>query len=145
MEKTSMRLILLFTMILVASCAANKREAQFGKTTTAELVVLKGQPLEEETIPLEGAKILIYEDDEKFQVENDVVTHSFRNPTTDESNLIYWKHAYKGCAATNEVISKETDGHQLVEYLMKCDAEGTGVIYKDQSDKISRIIQYEKK
>ena len=140
-----MKILFLLFLVFTVSCAANKKEAQYGKTTVPELIILKGEPLKEEPIPVEGGKILIYEDNEKFQIKNNVVTHSFRNPTVDESNLIYWKHAFKDCDSTTTVISEITSGHELAEFLMKCDAMGIGVVYFDRSEVILRVMEYEKK
>ena len=141
-----MRLLILLSLVLITSCAANKKSgAQFGTTTLAELVILKGEPLKEEAIPVEGGKVLLYGNDEKFQIKDNIVTHSIRNPKDDESNLIYWKHAFKNCATTSTKISEKTEGHQLAEYILKCDAEGTGVVYRDNSEIVSRVVEYEKK
>lgn len=140
-----MRPLFLFFLVFAISCAANRKEAQYGKTTLPELIILKGEPIKEEPIPIEGGKILIYEDDEKFQIQNQIVTHRLRNPTIDESNLIYWKHAFKECDFIITKVSQKTEGHELEEYLMKCDALGIGVVYFDRTEMVLRVMEYEKK
>ncbi len=140
-----MRNLLLLTLVLMASCAPSTNSTQFGKTTFAELAIFKGEPLRVEAIPVEGGKILIYENNEKIQTQNDIVTNSFRDPKNDEINLIYWKHAFKDCEFIISQISEKTEGHELAEMMMKCDAQGIGVIYTDGSEIVSRILEYEKK
>lgn len=140
-----MRLLVLLSLVLTVSCAANKRETHYGKTTVPELILLKGEPLKEEAIPVKDGKIFLYSDNLKFQIKNNVVTHSYRNPTNDESTLIFWKHAFKNCNPTNEKISQKNNGHELIEFLMKCDAQGIGVVYLADSETVLRVIEYEKK
>ena len=55
-----MRPLFLFFLVFAISCAANRKEAQYGKTTLPELIILKGEPIKEEPIPIERGKILIY-------------------------------------------------------------------------------------
>lgn len=140
-----MKLLLLIFLLFAISCSANKKDPQYGKTTLPELINLKGQPEKEEAIPLEGEKIVHYVDDEKFQIKNDVVTHRYRNPTKEEVTLIYWKHAFKDCAITITKTNEKKNDHELAEFLMKCDASGTAVVYFENSDLVLRVIEYEKK
>ncbi len=140
-----MRLLFLLSLVLVVSCGKAPSGANFGTTTVTELTTLKGEPLKEEVIPIVGGKVLHYADNEKFQIQGEVVTHQFIDPKADEANLIYWKHAFKDCSSSNIKTSEKSDGHTPAEYFFKCDAMGTGVIYTERSDKVTRIIKYEKK
>ena len=140
-----MKLLILLSLVFTVSCAADKRETHYGKTTVPELITIKGEPLKEEVIPVEGGKILIYSDNQKYQIKHDVVTHSYRNPKIEESTLIYWQHAFKDCDVVNVVVTEKIQGHESPEMLLKCDALGTGVVYLERSDVVLRVIEYEKK
>jgi hypothetical protein len=132
-----------FCMFLLNSCGGGSRYVNFGKTTRMELFAIQGNPISEESIPLKGGKILIYPDHQKFQLHNDLVTHGFRDPEGDEKNLIYWKHKFKDCNPVTQKIS-EPIFHEASEYEFKCHRMGLSVVYKDGSEFIERIIEYEK-
>lgn len=140
-----MRLFFLLSLILTVSCGAEKKGPQYGTTTLKELIALRGEPIKEEVIPVEDSKVSHYEDGDKFQSMSGVVTHGYLNPKKDERNLIYWKHAFKDCDVIIQKITEERVGHELPEYLMKCDALGTGVVYTQDSEIVLRVIQYEAK
>lgn len=140
-----MRPLYLLSLILLISCGAQKQGPSYGKTTVQELLVLKGEPVKEEVIPVEDSKVLHFEGDEKYQIKNDVVTTGFINPKKDERNLIYWKHTFKNCDVVIEKLTEKQIGHEPIEYLMKCDALGVGVVYSQDSETVSRVIEYEAK
>jgi hypothetical protein len=130
--------------MIIAACGAKNSSVDFGKTTVSDLIVLKGEPLEEKKIPVKDSKILVFPNNETFQVKNDTVTHGFKDPRGDEKSLIYWKHKFRKCEALTTKIS-EVKRHELPEYELKCPEQGKTVVYTEGSDFISRVIQHEKK
>lgn len=145
MENFTMRLLFVLPLLLTFSCGADKKGPHYGKTTVQELMAEKGEPLKEELIPVEDSKVLHYDGGEKYQVKNDIVTNGYLNPKKDERNLIYWKHAFKDCDVILQKINEKKVGHELPEYLMKCDALGIGVVYTQDSEIVSRVVEYEAK
>lgn len=138
-----MKLLCYFSFLMLASCGIKHSSLDYGKTTMSDLVSVRGEPSEEKSIPMDGGKIVHYEDNEKFQVKNEIVTHGFKDPKGDEKNLIFWKHKFKDCQTSNTKISTPI-GHELAEYEFKCPALGITVIYSEGSDFISRIVEHEK-
>jgi hypothetical protein len=138
-----MKSFMYLSLLVLAACGVKHSSVDYGKTTVADLVAEKGQPLEEKTIPVKEAKILLYQDNEKYQVKNDVVTHGFKDPKGDEKTVLYWKHKFRDCTTSTKQISKPK-GHELPEYELKCPEQGTTVIYTEGSDFVSRIIEHEK-
>ena len=140
-----MKLSILFSMLFVVTACGVKREpVDYGKTTVADLISERGEPLKKESVPIEKGEMLVYEDNEKFQVKGDIVTHGFKEPKGDEKALIFWKHKLKDCDSSTNKIS-EPKGHEVAEYELKCPEQGISVIYSEGSEFASRIIQYEKK
>lgn len=133
----------LFFLVL-AACGVKHSSVDYGKTTVSDLVATKGEPLEEKAIPVEKGKMLLYGDNEKYQVKNEIVTHGFKDPKGDERTVLYWKHKFRDCDTITKKISV-AKGHELPEYELKCPALGQTVIYTEGSDFVSRIIEHEKK
>lgn len=136
--------ICLFSMLLLAACGVKRTPVDFGKTTVADLISEKGEPLETKSVPIEKGQMLIFDGNEKYQVKGDIVTHGFLEPKGDESSLLYWKHKLKDCETITSKLSVP-QGHEAAEYEIKCPERGISVIYSENSSFISRIIQYEKK
>ena len=107
--------------------------------TVADLVREKGQPLKEETIPITDGKILNYKNDEKFQVKGDIVVNSFRQPSEEESTLIYWKNKFKDCETEDKVL--KAAGHEAAEKEFICKSMGLRVVYTEGSEFVSRVIE----
>ena len=118
-----MKIVFQLSLIILVSCGGKSSSVNYGKTTRADLVAMKGEPIKETTAPVKDTQILLYDDEEKFQVQNDIVTHQFKNPKGDEKTLIYWKHRFKDCDTQTNVISKAS-GHVPAEYEMSCASEG---------------------
>lgn len=138
-----MKSFLYMAFLFVAACGVKHSNVDYGKTTVSDLVAARGEPLEEKSIPVVNSKMLMYQDNEKFQIKNDIVTHGFKDPKGDEKSILYWKHKFRECDTTTKKIS-EPKGHELPEYELKCPEEGITVIYTDGSDFISRIVEHEK-
>ncbi len=139
-----MKQIIYLLLLILSACGVKHSSVDYGKTKVSDLVAMKGPPVEEKAIPVSEGKMLIYEDDEKYQTKNDVVTHGFKEPKGDERSLLYWKHKLKDCDTVIKKISI-TEGHVAPEYEFKCLAEGVTVIYTEGSEFISRIIEHDKK
>lgn len=128
-----MRPLILFTLLVLISCGEKQKSSyDYGKTTKADLLKEKGEPLAEEDIPLKNAKILLYPNNEKIQVEGEFVTGAFLTPEGDEKTLMYWKHKFKDCSdlSINKVDSP-SQSHVGIEMEMRCPEEGKSVIYVD--------------
>ena len=139
-----MKPFLLVLFLVLACCGIKQHSFDYGKTTVSALKAEMGEPIEERAIPLEDSKVLIYEDNQKFQVTNDVVTNGFRDPKGNEKTLLFWKHKFNECDTVTNKIS-EGKGHELSQYELKCPAEGLSVIYTEGSGYISRVVEHEKK
>ncbi|HLW56567.1 MAG TPA: hypothetical protein VKY27_04225 [Bacteriovoracaceae bacterium] len=140
-----MRLIIFLSLAIFISCGPQKKGPTYGKTTVQELLSLKGEPIKEEVIPVDDSKVLHFENNEKYQVKNDIVTNGYLNPVQEQKSLIHWKHAFKDCDVVIQKITEKVNGHEPPEYLMKCDAMGVGVVYVQDSDIVLRVVEYEAK
>jgi hypothetical protein len=136
--KSSIYLILL----TLFACGVKHRSVEYGKTTKASLVEVKGEDFDV-TFPSKNISIYEYPENEKFQIKNDVVTHGFKDPKGDEKALIFWKHKFKDCVTTTKKI-KESKGHEVAEYELKCSSEGLTVIFSEGSEFVSRVVEHEK-
>lgn len=139
-----MKPILFSLLLITAACGIKEQSFDYGKTTVSELRAEKGEPLSEEVIPVPDSKVLVFPDNEKFQVKNDVVVNGFRDPKGNEKTLLFWKHKFQDCDTTNTKIS-EGKGHELPQYELKCDSKGLSVLYTEGSGFISRVVEHEKK
>ena len=125
------------------ACGGGHKTLDYGKTTRSDLLAQRGEPIKEESILIDKGSILIYPENHKFQLKNDIVTHGFKDPVEDEKNLIYWKHKFKNCLTTTKKISGPLS-HELPEYELKCASMGISVIFREESEFITRIIEFEK-
>lgn len=140
-----MRPQLLIALLLLTSCGVKNSTFKMGKTTRSEVVALRGEPLKEEVIPVLDGKVMVYEEDEKYQLRGDVVVNSFKNPKGDEKLLIFWKHKFKDCLTHSKKIPGDTKAHTPPEIELSCPQEGISVIYTEGSDSVSRVVEYEAK
>jgi len=116
-----------------------------GKTTRSEIVAIKGEPLREDEIPIKDSSVLIYPDDEKLQIKNDVLVNTFKNPKGDEKLVIFWKHKFKECQTILNNLPQDPKAHTPPEVEMSCPAEGISIIYTEGSDIVTRVVEYEAK
>ena len=140
----TMKPILYLLLLSAAACGVKHSSVDYGKTTASDLIATRGEPLEEKKIPITNGKVFLYEDNQQFQIKNDVVTHGFKDPKGDQKTILYWKHQFRECDTTTRQISS-IKGHELPEYELKCPAQGITVIYTEGSEFVSRIIEHEKK
>ena len=108
--------------------------------SVAQLVQEKGQPLKEESIPVQDGKVLHYAHDEKFQVKGEIVTNSFRNPKSDEASLLYWKNAFRDCETTEKILRPKGAGPAELEF--RCQSQGISVVHAEGSDVVTRVLEY---
>lgn len=136
---------ILALLLLLASCGVKKSSFKMGKTTRSDVVALKGEPLKEEAIPVDDGKVMVYGDDEKYQLKGDIVVNSFKNPQGDEKLLLFWKHKFKDCKTLSKTLPRDPGAHTPPEIEMSCPSEGVSVIYTEGSDSVSRVVEYEVK
>jgi hypothetical protein len=140
-----MRPLFLLALMLLTSCGVKKSSFIMGKTTRSDLVEIKGEPLKEEVVPIEDGKIMVYEDDEKYQLKGDIVVNSFKNPKGDERLVLFWKHKFKNCRTSTRKLPQDIKAHTPPEIELSCPEEGQSVIYTEGSDSVSRVVEYEAK
>jgi hypothetical protein len=141
-----MKFFLLLFLVNFLACGKQKSsDLNFGVATRSELEAQKGQPIREEALPLEKGSMLIYPENEKFQLRGDIVTNRFRNPLESEKILIYWEHKFRDCQTITNKLPHNLNQHTPGEIELSCPSEGVSVIYSQGSTFVSRIIEYEKK
>jgi hypothetical protein len=140
-----MRFSLILTLFFLASCGVKTTSFKMGQTTRSEVVAMKGEPLKEEEIPTPEGKVMVYANDEKFQLKGDIVINRFKNPNGDEKLLIFWKHKLKDCLTHSKKIPASLGSHTPPEIELSCPEEGLSVIYTEGSDSVSRVVEYEAK
>jgi hypothetical protein len=138
-----MRAYFILFFILMSSCGQKNTSVKMGVTTRAELVAVKGEPLKEDKIPVKDGQVMVYENDEKYQLKGDVVVSSFKAPQGDEQLLIFWKHKFKDCLTISKDLDKIPGSHTPGEIELACPESGISVIYTQGSDLISRVVEYE--
>lgn len=129
-------------LALAGGCADSKAPIKYGETTKAALLSDKGQPVSAEK-PLANSttEILVYPDNQKYQVSNDVVVAGFREPSADEKSLLYWRHRFKDCPTTFEALN-EPANHLHPEKELKCARDGVSVIYDPNTDQVTRVVEH---
>jgi hypothetical protein len=140
-----MRSSLILVFLFLASCGGKTTSFKMGHTTRSEVVAIKGEPLKEEEIPGPEGKVMIYENDEKYQLKGDIVVHRFKNPIGDEKLLLFWKHKLKDCTTNSKKLPVNLGAHTPPEIELSCPEEGLSVIYTEGSDSVSRVVEYEAK
>ena len=138
-----MRQILFLCLLILAACGMRPSNIDFGKTTSKELVSERGEPLEVRKISEVSSEIYQYDNNEKFQIKNDIVIQGIFDPKGEEKSLLYWKHKLKECDTSERMIKKPV-GHEMPEYELSCSSEGVTVIYSGGSEFVSRVIHHEK-
>lgn len=131
-------------LLTLLACGVKRTPVEYGKTTVSELIAIKGEPLSEEKIPVKDSRLLEFPRNEKFQIQNDKVTHAFQDPDRGERSVLYWKHRFKDCETEIRKLEK-ADEHVMAEIEFACPAEGMSVIYTEGSEFVSRVIEYAKR
>ena len=132
-------------LALAGACADSKAPIRYGETTKAALLADRGQPSEaQKPLPGKDTEVLVYHDNQKYQVTNDVVVAGFREPSSDERSLLYWRHRFKDCPTTFVALNKPTS-HLHPEKELKCDRDGMSVIYDPNTDQVTRVVEHAQK
>jgi hypothetical protein len=129
-------------LVLCSSCGV-KNSVHFGETSKADLLQLKGAPLREETIPVKDSSLVIYENDETYQIKNGVVTNKFSNPGPDQKSLSWWKHKFKECKTELKRLPS-SDSHIPSDMEFICAEEGIKVVYQEGNEIILKVVEYAK-
>lgn len=133
-------ILLLFTAV---SCAEQVRTVHYGKTSKRELQTQMGEPIKVEN-PLPQVEVLSFEDNSKYQIQNDIVTAGFRNPSEEEKSLLHWRHILRDCQTTFTELSKPKDSHLQAEKQLSCSELGISVIYDPNVDQVTRVVDHAK-
>ena len=132
-------------LVLASSCGVKKSSSyEMGKTTRAEVIALKGEPVSEVANPGPNSTTIRFKDEESFQLKGDIVVNHFANPGSDEMKVIWWKHRFKDCSTRTTELARGSDSHTPPEMELSCPSEGLSVIYTQGSDSVSRVVQFEK-
>ncbi len=131
-------LILLFTM----SCGQKSSSIKYGSMTKAALIAEKGAPLSTDR-PIPKTEILLYPNNQKYQVNGDKVTASLRDPLPEEKTLLYWRHQFKNCQTTFTEMNKSKD-HTFASKELSCAKSGVSVVYDPNVDQVVRVVEYAK-
>jgi len=115
-----------------------------GKTTRADVIAEKGQPISEAVNPMPNSTTLKFKNDENFQLKDDIVVNRFANPESEEKSILWWKHKFKDCQTRTTQLEQAPGSHTPPEIEFACNAEGTAVIYSQGSDVVIRVVQFEK-
>ncbi len=127
----------LIIIFLLTSCG-EKKSIEPGITSRSSLIEIKGAPQATQKVP--GGEVLIYRGNEKFQISSEKVSATFRDPTGDERNVLYWRHRFRDCSVKEFPLSEEL----IPEMELKCAARGQSIVFVKNSGKVSRITEYEK-
>lgn len=132
--------------ILVAACGDKVKQdvIQIKKSTINDLKSALGQPKRIDVDPKDNSKkIHVYSEENKYQTENDVVTAKYRAPEGEEKKLLYWKHFCKDHHFKLNSIPKKEKDHSLEKLEGNCKEKGITIIYDQDLDQVSRVVEYE--
>lgn len=83
-----------------------------------------------------GAQIFHWEE-YSIQIEGKMVTAIFRNPGTNETSLLYWRHAFRQEPTQLKKIKETTNWQFTVP------EKGLAVIYDEELDQVTKVVRYE--
>lgn len=137
-------LILIPIFFILASCGNKVTESvvTVGKTSFNELKSLMGEPKRIDKDKNDTKLVAVYSDDQKYQVENQVVVAQFRAPYEAEKSFLYWKHFCRNEETTLRDLESKKETHQKPEQEFSCKASKVTVIYDPNIDQIVRVINY---
>jgi hypothetical protein len=127
-----------FIFLLLFACG-DKKSIQYGMTSKSLLIEIKGEPQKVDEVP--GGEVFTYKGNEKFQINKNKVSASFRDPSGDERNVIFWRHAFRDCDVKEIPLSDET----IPEMELSCPSRGQSIVFTKNSGKVSRMTEYERK
>lgn len=127
-------------LILAMACGDKSTRMKYGLMTKAALIVEKGEPQSVEK-PTSTADVLVYANNQKYQVSNDVVIAGFREPSSEEKSLLYWRHQFKDCPTTFKEMQKP-DNHLHALKELTCAKLGLSVVYDPNIDQVTRVVEH---
>lgn len=138
------RLIICTSLIIATSCSEQSKRVKYGTTTREELTSELGEPEKIEN-PKTTIEVLVYKNNQKFQVTKKIVVAGMRDPKNEEKSLLYWKHTYKDCQTTTTVL-KVSDGSDLQAHKQfGCSSLGQFVVYDPNIDQVIRVVDHVEK
>ena len=127
-------------LILAMACGEKSTPVKYGLMTKAALISEKGEPQSVEK-PTTTAEVLIYPDNQKYQVSKDVVVAGFRDPSSEEKSLLYWRHQFKDCSTSFKEMQKP-DNHMHALKELSCAKLGLSVVYDPNIDQVTRVVEH---
>jgi hypothetical protein len=132
-------------LILVSvSCGVKQKSVSFGETKKEELLTLRGVPEREETIPVKDSSLVVYSENESYQIQNGVVKASLKSPAAEEKSVMFWKHKLKDCITDLKKVPNP-DPHGPAQMELDCASEGIKVVYLEGSETVQKVVEYAKK
>lgn len=130
----------MLTLLMSCGDKVTEKAVILGKTTFTELKNLLGEPKRVDKVA--AVKVAVYLENEKYQIENDLVVAKFRAPFEEEKSLLYWKHLCRDEVSTFRDLEKNVQNHLKAEQEFSCKTSRITVIYDPNIDKIVRVINY---
>lgn len=139
--------LLLILLLIMSACGekSTSKVVQIGRTTLSELKNLLGEPKRIDTFKtpaLASSQIVVYDENQKYQVEDNKVVASFRAPFEQEKSLLYWKHRCRNERTTFRSLKRKVDNHLKAEQEFSCKQSRLTVIYDPNIDRVVRVINY---
>ena len=133
----------LILSFLLSSCGPGPFKLDFGKLSSKDLKSQMGEPVRVETNQ-DGKEVYVYPEEQKFQVNDEIVEAKYRKPTPQEEYLLYWRHKFKKKKTVLKRLPVPKDSHLMAEQELSCPEEGITIIYDPNIDKVVRIFEYAK-
>lgn len=141
--------LVLASVVFLAACSPRSADPDFAPRarTRADLVAKLGEPTESRISSiLPGAELLEFEGADgskaRYQLDGARVVASFREPTSEESTLQYWRHRWDGLTPEFKPIEGGEDAHGNRSFELRSHAAGMAVIYDESSDRITEVIEH---
>lgn len=140
-----MRLCLYLSVLILVSISCGKKEESIslGESKKEDLFLVRGNPQSEESIPVKDSSLVVYSENESYQIKNGIVTASLKSPASEENSVMFWKHKLKECLTKlNKLEDKTSHGPARME--LDCPSEGLKIVYMEGSEKVLKVVQYAK-
>ncbi len=104
--------------------------------SVAGLIKEKGPPLQTvDLMPPSKDAILVYPNNEKFQVRGDSVVLHSREPKGDEIKLQYWRHLWRG----QNYLTQTADPDVGLKFNLP--SRHLQILYNPKSDRVERVYE----
>src|SRR3989338_562978 len=132
-------LILLFSLILSASCTRERKVAKIipGHTTISEVLDWLDEPVNVRTSGFDSHEEVFVWDDLTVQVDRKIVKAIHRIQAGEEKSLQYWRHEFKQEQTNLQKIAfnKDEDIYQL-----NIPGRGINVVYNAKADQVIKVV-----